>query len=777
MNAYRIRKAPVGGIDVSVPEDTLEPDDFKSPRVVDMLPTKRGTLRKRPGYRYLDSTSEGVVPIEIFEMGAISEGGLVPVVLWVGHQKLYVIGKFLLYPDNLSAAAGNAQVVVAWSEVEDATRYEVQYKLTSATDWTSASTTITGTSHTVTSLTNDSEYQFRVKAFGEGKISDYSNTVTATPVTPPSAPATPTGLSGTASQTSVDLTWTPVDNAVSYSIRHRLSTASSWTTVSSLTSPSYSVTGLTEDSQYDFQVRAVNGVGDSSWSSTVQVTTVSSATYFILNSEGPSTPGLAKIYTSSDQGTTWDNGTFVDSTSTLSEDDLTGFTVKNDGAWVVIDYGEILVNAGGRAIWEEYATNSLPTGYLSIDKSNTNNFYYMNRPGSSTTINNHTVYKSTDKGLTWDSGTSVTDPRSDIFINGSTPTNRILGAFAVDRSSPASTWYVLILADFTSNVTRAILRKTTDSGSTWTTLKTHGVSGGSSSFDYSAGIAIDVNGDVYYGFALQGNYLRQWWRRSGGISFEVTSISGSFGQTKYDIIIDEDGAFYFSRLATDKYFSIYTSPDRGETKGNSTIFPFPSNPWLFGSYVWQSPVQVADGEWFAQAQKYSGTGTDSGTRILFRNTYGPAPWIYEPSVPNSVGSFYELQGIDADNDGNFYVVNRQDRKFFKRVGTTWDSGTDLPAAATNARGIAVDDSNNIYIADRATRKFYIYNGTTWDSGTAFPATATAVEGVSVFGGSVYIVDNATRKIHRYSSGSWDAGVSLPVDATNPLGIAVHNVLL
>ena len=91
-------------------------------------------------------------------------------------------------PSDLTASAGNEQVVLAWSDPDDdsITRYEVRYGKTgerSGAPWNAipGSGANTG-SHAVTGLDNDAQYSFQLRAVnpsGEGSATDW---VTATPV-------------------------------------------------------------------------------------------------------------------------------------------------------------------------------------------------------------------------------------------------------------------------------------------------------------------------------------------------------------------------------------------------------------------------------------------------------------------------------------------------------------------------------------------------------------------------------------------------------------------
>src|SRR5690606_27857996 len=81
-------------------------------------------------------------------------------------------------------------------------------------------------------------------------------------------PAPPTGLkAGTVTATSVSLSWSPVAGATGYAVYR------DGTRVRSVTGTSATVSGLSPDTAYAFQVAAVNDAGESARSATVTATT------------------------------------------------------------------------------------------------------------------------------------------------------------------------------------------------------------------------------------------------------------------------------------------------------------------------------------------------------------------------------------------------------------------------------------------------------------------------------------------------------------------------
>ncbi len=187
-------------------------------------------------------------------------------------------------PTGLTASPSSTQMGLSWAAPSSnggasITDYIVEYKLHSDSSWTTFSDgTSTSTSATVTGLTNGLSYDFRVSAVNSVGTGAASSTATATPaLSVPSAPQSLTATSSENSQSS--LSWSaPISNGgaaiTDYIVEYKLHSDSSWTTFSDDTSTSTSatVTGLTNNSQYDFRVSAVNSVGTGAVSSTISAT-------------------------------------------------------------------------------------------------------------------------------------------------------------------------------------------------------------------------------------------------------------------------------------------------------------------------------------------------------------------------------------------------------------------------------------------------------------------------------------------------------------------------
>lgn len=171
-------------------------------------------------------------------------------------------------PTGLTATAGDKQVSLAWAAVTGATSYNV-YRGTSSNGESSTpvATGLSTPSFVNTGLTDGTTYFFEVAAVNGTQVGAKSAEVSAKPVAPPPLPA-PTGLTATAGDKQVSLTWNAVTGATSYNVYRGTSSngESSTPVATGLTTPSFVNTGLTDGTTYFFEVAAVNGtaVGDKS---------------------------------------------------------------------------------------------------------------------------------------------------------------------------------------------------------------------------------------------------------------------------------------------------------------------------------------------------------------------------------------------------------------------------------------------------------------------------------------------------------------------------------
>jgi hypothetical protein len=108
----------------------------------------------------------------------------------------------------------------------------------------------------------------------DGEVEDYAiNVILGSSCSTPSG-LTSSGVNGTVATVS----WTST-GAASYNLQYKLSSATTWTSVSNITANSYALSGLTPCSTYNFQVQAVCGTTTSALSTSASFTTAGCTNY------------------------------------------------------------------------------------------------------------------------------------------------------------------------------------------------------------------------------------------------------------------------------------------------------------------------------------------------------------------------------------------------------------------------------------------------------------------------------------------------------------------
>ena len=179
-------------------------------------------------------------------------------------------------PAGLSVSPTHNSLTLSWGSANRAASYDVRLRHDGAV------TSTTGTSHTFGGLTSNTSYTLFVRARNAGGVSLW-NSYTGT-TTPPQ----PTGLSYSATSTSITLSWTADILADRYGVKRGASGSESGTSQAN-----YTFSGLTANTGYTLYVRAKTPAGSSPWAS-------------IAVRTAPASPsGLSAAATSSSLTLTW----------------------------------------------------------------------------------------------------------------------------------------------------------------------------------------------------------------------------------------------------------------------------------------------------------------------------------------------------------------------------------------------------------------------------------------------------------------------------------------
>ncbi|MCL4469199.1 MAG: fibronectin type III domain-containing protein [Deltaproteobacteria bacterium] len=175
-----------------------------------------------------------------------------------------------LPPTNLTAIAGNTQVVLTWNTSPDAISYNIYYSITSGGPYTKIGSS-TNNSYLANALANGVTYYFVVTAVNSNGESGYSNQTNATP-SASLPPLPPTNLTATAGNAQALLSWSASTNAISYNIYESATSGGPYTKVGTTSNINYTVTGLTNGVTYYFVVTSVNGSEESTYSNETGIT-------------------------------------------------------------------------------------------------------------------------------------------------------------------------------------------------------------------------------------------------------------------------------------------------------------------------------------------------------------------------------------------------------------------------------------------------------------------------------------------------------------------------
>lgn len=180
-------------------------------------------------------------------------------------------------PTQLSPANGatnqSLTTTLAWSAVNGATSYRVQWSQTSDFSSLLGEQTVSGTSASISGLTNGTNYFWRVNASNSVGSSNWSSvwsftTANAITLAAPVLVSPADGAIGVA--TNAKLTWRTVTNAATYQVQ--VSLAADFSTLAfskvNMTGTSVTVSKLRSKTKYYWRLRAVNSNGSlaSAWS-------------------------------------------------------------------------------------------------------------------------------------------------------------------------------------------------------------------------------------------------------------------------------------------------------------------------------------------------------------------------------------------------------------------------------------------------------------------------------------------------------------------------------
>jgi fibronectin type 3 domain-containing protein len=246
-------------------------------------------------------------------------------------------------PTGLTATPGNAQVMLVWTASTGATSYNVKRSTTNGSGYQTVSSPTT-TSFTNSGLTNGTTYYYVVTAVNASGESSASTQASATPAAAPQPPAAPTGLTATAGNAQVSLTWAASAGATSYHVRRSTTSGTGYTQIAAPATASFLDTTVTNGTAYFYVVSALNTAGESANSSQATATPANVAADVTITVDPTKTKPISPyIY-----GTNFYSG---------NTSPQPNFTLDRDGGnrWTAYNWETNASNAGSDYLYENDA--------------------------------------------------------------------------------------------------------------------------------------------------------------------------------------------------------------------------------------------------------------------------------------------------------------------------------------------------------------------------------------------------------------------------------------
>ena len=244
---------------------------------------------------------------------------------------------------DLQAIYNITRVKLTW-ETAYATSFQIQVS-SDAVNWTNIYTTTTGTGGTndLTGLSGTGRF---VRMYGTVRATTYGYSLWEFEVygDVPLGPPTPTGLTATAGNTQVALSWNTSSGATSYNVKSSTTNGGPYLTIASPTTTGYTNTGLVNETAYYYEVSATDGSNESANSIQAIATPTAATTNLALHK-------VVTVSSVENVGTPGTNAVDGDYTTRWS-------STNSDPQWIYVDLQAIYNITRVKLTWETaYATS------------------------------------------------------------------------------------------------------------------------------------------------------------------------------------------------------------------------------------------------------------------------------------------------------------------------------------------------------------------------------------------------------------------------------------
>jgi len=165
-------------------------------------------------------------------------------------------------PTGLTIITGTNSITLSWDSVSGADGYYIYCGVFLDEDFDQVGTSAT-TSYSIAGSSANYYYYYKVAAYNANGTGSLSEPVSSATV----LVGMPTGVTATASGTSIVISWNAVTNATGYRIYRSSSSTGTFAVIGTSTTTSHTDTGLSTGTTYYYKVAAYNGVREGTQSS------------------------------------------------------------------------------------------------------------------------------------------------------------------------------------------------------------------------------------------------------------------------------------------------------------------------------------------------------------------------------------------------------------------------------------------------------------------------------------------------------------------------------